>query len=114
MTAKAHPLLISLLTVWLVTPALGQAQSAPRGQLEVNGGYQLGTKNFKSSGTIRANAEDGSYSTDHQLTSGVMLNLAGGYAVWKQLGLGLGIAKFSSTTASTFNGSVPQIGRAHV
>ena len=107
MTAKAHPLLISLLTVWLVTPALGQAQSAPRGQLEVNGGYQLGTKNFKSSGTIRANAEDGSYSTDHQLTSGVMLNLAGGYAVWKQLGLGLGIAKFSSTTASTFNGSVP-------
>jgi hypothetical protein len=79
----------------------------PRGQLEVNGGLQLGTRNFKTSGTIRVNAEDGTYATEHVLKSGVMLNVNGGYTLWKQMGVGVGIAKFSTTTPASLNGAVP-------
>lgn len=102
-----HHIPLFFLSLWLATPVLGQTLPVTRGAIEINGGYRMGTKTFTSTGTLRANAEDATYSVDHTLKSGLVFNVGGGYTVWKQLSLGVGLVKWSASTPGTLTGAVP-------
>ena len=80
---------------------------AGRGFIVVNGGYQVGSHDFEQVSTLRANVEDGSFTTDYEVKSGPSFDVAGGATVWRRLAVGVGVTRFSRSTPSTLNGSVP-------
>jgi hypothetical protein len=78
-----------------------------RGFIMVNGGYQVAGHDFEQVSTLRANAEDGSFTTDYEVKSGPSFDVAGGANVWRRLAVGVGVTRYSRSTPSTLNGSVP-------
>ena len=99
----------------VLTGALASAPSvlaqvgtlAGRGFIVVNGGYQVGTHDFEQVSTLRANVEDGSFTTDYEVKSGPSFDVGGGATVWRRLAIGVGLTRFSSSTPSSLTGSVP-------
>jgi hypothetical protein len=99
-----------VLTATLVTAPAVFAQAgtlAGRGFLLVNGGYQISSHDFEQVSTLRANVEDGSFTTDYDVKSGPSFDVAGGANVWRRLAVGVGVTRFSRSTPSTLTGSVP-------
>ena len=106
-----------ILTITLIV-LIGGLASAPsvlaqggtlagRGFIVVNGGYQVGTHDFEQVSTLRANVEDGSFTSDYEVKSGPSFDVAGGATVWRRLAIGVGVTRFSSSTPSSLTGSVP-------
>ena len=81
--------------------------SATRGFVVVNGGYQLTKNSFTDGATRRQYAEDGRLDTAYQVKAGPSFDVAGGARVWKQLGVGVGVSRFSTSTPATLSGTVP-------
>lgn len=80
---------------------------ARHGFLIVNGGYQLTSNNFTDGATRRQYAEDGRVDTTYKVNAGPAFNVAAGARVWKALGVGVGVSRFSTSTPATLTGSVP-------
>ena len=78
-----------------------------RGFILVNGGYQMATHDVEQASTLRANVEDGSFTTDYEVKSGPSFDVAGGANIWRRLGASVGVTRFSRSTPSTLTGSVP-------
>jgi opacity protein-like surface antigen len=85
------------------------AQSAPfeRVFVSVNGMFQSGSNDFQDTSTLRANAEDGSLTTSYTVGSGPAFDIAGGFLLLRNLGVGVGLTRFSTSTVTTVNASVP-------
>lgn len=86
------------------------AQQKPfesRGFIVVNGGYQITSNDFENASTFSTNVEDGTFTTDYQVKGGPSFDVAGGARVWRRLAVGVGVTRFSRSTPSTLNGSVP-------
>jgi hypothetical protein len=102
-------------TLILLIPALASAPPAfaqpgtllGRGFIVVNGGYQMTGHDFGKASTFRANAEDGSFTTDYEVKGGPTFDVAGGVPLWRRLAVGVGMTRFSRSTPSTLSGSVP-------
>jgi hypothetical protein len=83
-------------------------QPAPfHGFIVVNGGYQLTTNDFADGATRRQYAEDGHIDTNYTVKAGPAFDVAGGARVWKYLGVGVGVSRFSTSTPATLIGTVP-------
>jgi hypothetical protein len=96
------------LTSLLLSASTAHAQTIPaRGFVLVNGAYQLTTNDFRQDATFPANAEDATYATDYTVDGGAAFDVAGGAVIWRHLGIGVGVTRFSRSTPTALNGSVP-------
>src|SRR2546425_1285481 len=98
---------MTLFVLGTAAAASAQTSVANRGFIVVNGGYQLTTNDFDDGATFRANAEDGRFTTDYKVKGGPALDIAGGAVLWRRLGVGVGITRFSRSTPTVLTGSVP-------
>ena len=95
------------------TPARpGQAKPTPpqpidRIYVSVNGAFQTGGDNFGETVTFRENAEDGRFTTDYEVKSGPALNVSVGAGLWRNIGVGVGVTRFSKNTPTALSASVP-------
>ena len=85
------------------------AQTAAFGKIfvVVNGGYQLTTNDFADGAVKRENAEDGRFDTTYVVKGGPAFDVAGGAALWRQLGASVGVSRFTVSTASSLTGTIP-------
>jgi len=95
------------------TPARpGQVKRSPpqpidRIYISVNGAVQTSGGDFGETVTFRENAENGSFSTDYQVKSGPAVNISFGASLWRNIGVGVGVTRYSKNTPTEFNASVP-------
>jgi hypothetical protein len=95
------------------TPARpGQAKPTPRQPIDriyvsVNGAFQTGGENFGETVTFRENAEDGRFTNDYEVKSGPALNISVGAGLWRNIGVGVGVTRYSKSTPTELSASVP-------
>ena len=75
--------------------------------ISVNGAYQVASKDFGDSVTFVENAENGRFSTQYDVTSGPAFNVSAAAAVWRNLGVGVGVSRFSHSTPTALTATVP-------
>jgi hypothetical protein len=100
----------TIVAIVILTAASGHAQTTitpARTVLAVNTGYQATSNDFHDEVMFRGNAEDGEFDTDYHVTSGPTLDVAGSRQIWRWLGVGGGVSRFSRSTPATLSGSVP-------
>ena len=95
-------------------PALAQSPQAPqpsgsafRGYVSVNGGYQLAATDFTDGGATRLHVEDGRFDTTYVVKRGPAFDVSGGALLWRRLGVGAGISRFSVATPGALTAAVP-------
>jgi hypothetical protein len=88
------------------TQSLGQTSSM-HGFIALNGTYQLTSTDFVDGAARRVNAEDGRIDTTYNVKGGPGFDIAGGARVFRHLGLGIGVSRFSTSTPAAIAGSVP-------
>jgi len=104
----------------LAVPMTAEAQARParpvtrprpalpeRVFISVNGVYQVGSNDFRDTTTIRRNAEDGRFETDYSVGAGPAFDISGGGLVWRNLAVGIGVSRFSTSTPTAVSASVP-------
>lgn len=97
---------ISMLAV--CAPANAQAPVlSDRVFIAVNGLFQVASNDFDDSATIRVNAESGQLSTAYEVGSGLAFDVSAGVVVWRNLAIGVGVTRFSTTTPTTITAQVP-------
>jgi len=100
---------LGILLLAVPTVAFGQA-TAPKSRvyISVNGGYQINAaSSVSASATAAENAETRLTNATYTLKNGLSFDVAGGALVWRQLGVGVGVTRFSQTTSATVNVSSP-------
>jgi opacity protein-like surface antigen len=109
------------LAVTLAISAVAEAQTRPaprptagarpviseRVFISVDGIYQVGSNDFSDSATIRENVENGRFETDYTVKAGPAFNISGGGLLWRNLAVGVGVTRFSKSTATALNASIP-------
>ena len=75
--------------------------------ISINGAYQTGGDSFGETVTFIRNAESGTFSTDYTVKSGPALNVSAGVNLWRSLGVGVGVTRYSKETPVAFTASVP-------
>ena len=75
--------------------------------VSVNGAYQTAGDNFSETVTFRENAEDGRFSADYEVKSGPAFNISVGAGLWRNIGVGVGVTRFSKNTPTALSASVP-------
>jgi hypothetical protein len=83
------------------------AQGTTKIFVAVNGAYQLTANDFSDGATRRENAEDGRLDTTYGVKAGPAIDAAGGARVWRNLGVGVGVTRFTVATPTTLTGTVP-------
>jgi len=85
------------------------AQTAPpsRGFLVVNGGYQVTANDFSNGAVRRDNAEDGRIDTKYVVKGGPSFDFTAGGVLWRGLGVGVGLSRFSVSTPASLAGTIP-------
>jgi len=90
------------------SPAVAQTGTVlGRGFIVVNGGYQVTGNDFEKTSTLRANAEDGSFTSEYEVKGGPTFDVGGGVTLSRRFAIGAGLTRFSRSTPSSLNGSVP-------
>ena len=99
----------TLLIAVLATAVAASAQTPvpTRGFLVVSGGYQLTANDFSDGATKRENAEDGRFDSTYVVKGGPAFDIAGGGVLWRQLGVGVGVSRFSVSTPSSLTAAIP-------
>ena len=97
----------SVLGVLLVGLPADSCAQAARGFLSINGGYQLTTNDFTDGAVRRDNAEDGRIDTDYVIKGGPSFDVSGGGILWRRLGVGVGVSRFSVSTPASISGTIP-------
>lgn len=82
-------------------------QPSERIYISVNGAYQAASDDFGETVTFVENAENGTFSTDYDVKSGPAFNISGGATIWRYLGVGVGVTRYSKSTPTAFTASVP-------
>jgi hypothetical protein len=94
-------LLTSPITAWAQTVA------GERWFLSANGAYKVDTRDFRDSATFLASAEEGRFDSDYTVKSGPMIDVSGGILVRPQVGLGVGVSRYSHSTPVALVAAVP-------
>src|SRR5262245_48274662 len=104
---RLSPVTVAFLSAALASASTARAQTSPaRGMVFVNGGYQMTGNDFASTSTFRANVEDGSVTGDYEVKGGPTFDIGAGVRLWRSLGVGVGVTRLSSSTASGVSGTV--------
>jgi hypothetical protein len=74
--------------------------------VSINGAVQMATSDFADRLTFTENAEDGRLDTDYLVDGGPAFDIAGG-AFWRDLGIGVGVTRFSRSTPTSVSALVP-------
>jgi hypothetical protein len=95
-------------------PRTGQSTAKPRPAqpldrvyISINGAFQMGGEDFGETVSFVENAENGTFTTDYTVESGPALNISGGALVWRNIGVGVGVTRFSRSTPLSLTASVP-------
>ena len=83
------------------------SQPVDRVYISINGAFQIGAGDFGETVTFVENQENGTFTTDYTVESGPALNISGGAAIWRNIGVGVGVTRFSKSTPIAFSASVP-------
>jgi opacity protein-like surface antigen len=115
------PFALTVVVLTLAASAVAEAQTRPtprpapaarpmisgRVFISVDGMYQVGSNDFTDTATIRENAEDGRFKTDYQVKAGPAFNISGGALLWRNLAIGVGVTRFSTSTVTALDAAVP-------
>lgn len=102
-----------IVLAFVASPLLAEAQTTTgtalpfRGFVSVDGLFQATSNDFDTSVTFRANAEDGEFTTDYTVKNGPAFDVSGGVMVWRQLGVGVGVSRFTRDTPAQLTAEVP-------
>ena len=89
------------------TPTLAQTGEPLRGFVSINGGYQASSTDFRDNIVFTEFVEQGSVDSSYTVKSGPQLDIAGGARVWRSLGIGVGITRFSKSGQASVAGKIP-------
>jgi hypothetical protein len=98
---------IAIAALVLLTAAPAFAQSGLGGYVIVGGGYQSGTKGFTDSSTFTVNAETAQLSTEYEIESGPVFNVAGGVRFTRMLSAGAAFTRYSVSGSGALTASIP-------
>ena len=83
------------------------AQPLPRFTISVNGGYQPSTTSFDDRFTFDLNRETASVDTDYSVDAGPLFDAGVGFRIWKGLGAGIAISRFSVDSVGQADATLP-------
>jgi hypothetical protein len=112
---RSSALTLVLLVVCLCASVDAQAQPAARPRppvserlfVSIGGLYQVGSNDFGDSATIRENAENGRLETDYSVGTGPAFDISGSLLIWRNLAVGVGVTRFSTSTTTALSAAVP-------
>lgn len=87
-------------------PAVAQ-QPRLKPYVVVGAAFPLSTEGFDEHQTLRTNAEDGSFDVDYPISGSAGVEIGGGVALWRQLGVRVGWSHFSTNSTATLDASLP-------
>ena len=88
-------------------PAPRAAQPTDRIYISIDGAFQTGAEDFGETVSFVENAENGTFSTEYNVESGPALNISAGATIWRNIGVGVGVTRFSRSTPISLTASVP-------
>lgn len=97
----------ALLLVILAATTASAQTPATRGFVTINGGYQMTANDFTDSRSFVANVEEGRFNSDYTVKAGPSFDVSGGGTVWRRLGVGVGVSRFSRSTPLHLDGEIP-------
>jgi hypothetical protein len=89
------------------SPARRPSQPIDRIYISINGAFQTGVEDFGETVSFVENAENGTFTTEYDVESGPALNISAGATIWRNVGFGVGVTRFSHSTPSALSASVP-------
>jgi hypothetical protein len=112
---SSSALTAALLALGVCASADAQTQPAARPRpvlperlfVSIGSVYQVGSNDFTDSATIRRNAENGRFETDYSVGTGPAFDISGGVLIWRNLAVGVGVTRFSTSTTTALSASVP-------
>ena len=110
---KRRYLLILASAMVLVAMAVGRVDAQTPGTwtdtafVHVDAGVQAGTSGFTSNVTFKLNGEDGTMTATYRFVSAPMIAGRGGFRVWRNLGLGVGVSRFSRDGEAAISARLP-------
>lgn len=87
--------------------APASAQETSRGFISINGGYQASTTEFDDSFTFSAHQETGTTRVTYPIDAGPIFDAGGGVRLWKGLGVGLAVSRFTIDSTVQASSSIP-------
>ena len=93
--------------VLMATPTLAQTGEPFRGFVSINGGYQASSTDFRDSLVFTEFVEQGSVDSSYRVKSGPQFDIGGGARVWRSLGIGVGVTRFSKSSGASVTGKIP-------
>jgi hypothetical protein len=97
-----------VVTLGSARPALAQTRVWPeRIWFSVSGGAQPAANSFSDTVEVPLYAEAEKVSIDYPGKGGAVVAASGGYRVWKQLALGLGVTRYNRQAQATVDAQIP-------
>lgn len=107
-----------LKTTWLVAFGMLLVLAVPRADAQminwndrafvnVNGGYQTQSHDFTSTMTFPLYNETATLRAAHKVGSGALLDLGGGWRVWRNAAIGIAYSRFQDTDDITVDATLP-------
>jgi hypothetical protein len=88
-------------------PAQAQMVWTDRGYANLNGLLQTASRDVSASGSFDLYEEVATFDAPREIGSGMVVDLSGGYKVWRNLAIGLGYSRFSNTDNVTVTARIP-------
>jgi hypothetical protein len=100
--------LFSLATLGTARPATAQSAAwSEKFWLSVSGGVQPAANNFSDAFDLPLYVENEHVKVDYPVKSGAVIAASGGYRVWKQLAIGLGVTRYHSSGSAAVSAELP-------
>jgi len=96
-----------VLSLATALPASAQMQWTDKAFVSVNFGAQAPSQSLTSATTPDIYDEPASFASTQDVAGGAFFDIAGGYKVWDNLAVGIGITHVGSTADLTVNASIP-------
>jgi hypothetical protein len=107
MTKMMKQLAVASMLVLAATSVSAQTALPFRAYVSVDGARQGAADDFQDSAVFTEHAEEGRFDTDYSVSSGPAFNISGGAMLWRQIGVGVGVSRFSRSTPVVFSAQVP-------
>lgn len=104
---KKALIITALAALVLPSDAHAQMQWTDQGFFNVNFGFQTGSRSLNTTTTFDIYEETGSVSSTQDVEGGPLFDVSGGYKVWRNLALGVGYSRVSSSSGLSLTGSIP-------
>jgi hypothetical protein len=100
-------LILSLAALGTARPGAAQTPWPERFWLSVNGGVQPTPNNFSDSFDLPLYVENEHVNVDYPVKGGALIAASGGYRVWKQLAVGIGVTRYNRRGSSAVSAELP-------